>query len=70
MQREHVDSSMIRAVGYDPRQHLLEIEFNSGRVYQYSDVPQDVFKGLMSAESKGRYFLGNIEGIYLYRKVR
>lgn len=70
MQRQAVESSMISAVGYDPSHRLLEIEFTSGRVYQYSDVPKDVFDDLMSADSKGRFFLGYIEGVYLYRKVR
>ncbi len=35
MQRELVDSSCVRAVGYDGNAEVLEIEFHSGKVYVY-----------------------------------
>lgn len=69
MYRESVSSSNIRAVGYDPRLLLLEIEFHSGSIYQYSSVPQYVHDGLMSAGSKGQYFHGHIRGVYPFEKV-
>jgi len=43
-------------VGYDQEQRVLEIEFTSGAVYQYSGVPPEVHRGLIAAESHGRYF--------------
>jgi hypothetical protein len=39
---------------------LLEIEFLSGSLYLYRDVPEPVYTGLMAAPSKGRYFWANI----------
>jgi len=56
IRRTFVSSSAIRSVGYDQEQRVLEIEFTSGAVYQYSDVPAEVYRGLMAAESHGRYF--------------
>jgi hypothetical protein len=35
-----VDSSMIRAVGYDPKTKTLEVLYNSGKTYQYYDFPK------------------------------
>jgi hypothetical protein len=29
--------------------------FNSGKTYEYYDVPPKIYKGLMAAESKGSY---------------
>ena len=70
MDRETVQSSNIASVGYDLSSSTLEIEFESGGIYQYSGVPQDVYKGLMSAESKGKYFHQNIKnGGYPYNKI-
>jgi hypothetical protein len=70
MLRTPVASSNLRAVGYDPDLHLLEIEFRDGRIYQYPGVPAGVFRGLMNAASKGSYFHNHIEGTYPYRRVR
>lgn len=61
-----VESSMIHAVGYDPRIRTLEVVFNSGKLYRYEDVPLEEYEGLMAAESKGRYMRTNIIGVYPY----
>ncbi len=67
MKREDVESSVIGAVGYS---RVLEIEFESGRVYQYYDVPQDIFEGMQNAESKGRYFNAHIRGQFDYQEIK
>lgn len=54
--RERVKSSVIAAVTYDERQHVLQVEFHTGRIYDYLDVPRRVYTALMSAESVGQYF--------------
>jgi len=64
-----VISSMIRSVGYDERHSLLEIEFTSGKIYQYEAVPEEVYRGLMSAGSKGRYFEEQIKGRFRYSRM-
>lgn len=69
MMRRPVSSSNIRSVGYDPTTRTLEIEFNSGAVYQYDGVPTTVHAGLMGASSHGSYFHQNIKGRYGDRKV-
>ncbi len=64
-----VESSMIHAIGYDKNKRILEIVFNTGSTYQYSDVPLEEYQGLLNAESKGRYFLANIRDVYTYRPI-
>jgi hypothetical protein len=56
VKRKPVVSSMIRSVGYDEGASLLEIEFQSGKVYRYHGVTETVYRGFISADSKGRYF--------------
>ncbi len=70
MQRHPVESSNIRSVGYDLDEGLLEVEFHSGGVYQYSGVPQAIYQGCMRAVSKGSYFHDHIKGRYPDRQVR
>ncbi len=70
MERQFLESSMMRSVGYDGKEQILEIEFkNSGRIYHYK-VEEAVFKELIEAESLGRYFRDNIAGVYMYGRVR
>ncbi len=65
-----VTSSMIASVGYDRQEKILEVEFvNTGHVYEYYDVPYDVYQGLMKAGSKGSYMSNNIMDCYGYGKV-
>jgi hypothetical protein len=59
-----VESSMIQAVGYDPKTRTLEVVFNSGRTYCYEDVPSKVYKELMAADSKGQYMRAAIIDVY------
>ena len=60
---------MIRSVGFDPICLILEIEFCSRKIYQYESVPERVFRELMSADSKGRYFEQAINRTFSYRQV-
>ena len=71
MERQHVSSSNLKAVGYDHETKTLEIEFLNGGLYQYSGVPLSVYQGLKSASSHGQYFDSHIKkGGYSYRKLR
>jgi len=70
MERRNVSSSNVRSVGYDQAAQILEIEFHSGGVYQYSNVPINVYTSLMNAPSKGGYFARIIKDSYLTKKLR
>jgi len=69
MERQRVDSFDIESIGYDQGSEILEIEFKSGSIYQYSGVPIGKFDDLMSANSHGRYFNSHIKNDYGYRKI-
>ncbi|MCL5429332.1 MAG: KTSC domain-containing protein [Chloroflexi bacterium] len=56
MERIPVASTTMSSMGYDLESRTLEIEFVGGAIYQYFDVPEEIYQGLLSAESKGRYF--------------
>lgn len=70
MERMNVVSSNIRSIGYDASAMVLEVEFNNGAVYQYYNVPQYIFDGLMVADSHGRYLDQYVKkGGYRYAQV-
>jgi hypothetical protein len=66
MERQEVESSVIGAVGHS---RVLEIRFESGRVYQYYDVPMDIYEAMLEAPSKGKFFNANIRGKFPYQEI-
>ena len=68
--RQAVQSSAIAKIGYSKRHHILEIEFVNGAVYRYFDIPLSVYRDLMSAESKARFYDSNIKKHYRSVLVR
>ena len=70
MKRTPVTSSNLKSVGYDPKTRVLEIEFVSGAVYQYNNVPPRVYEELMKASSHGKYFHAYIRNQYPYKRVK
>ena len=64
MRRTRVSSSAISSVGYDERKSVLEVEFRSGAVYDYFDVPARVWKDLQAADSKGHFISQRVRDQY------
>ena len=59
-----VESTAIASIGYSKRRHILEVEFVNGAVYRYLQITPSVYRELMIANSKARYYDVNIEGNY------
>ena len=64
-----VESTTLATIAYDEARELLQLEFCSGAVYLYFDVPPAVYQALLGGSSKGRYFNQTIRGRYRYRPV-
>ena len=68
--RDSVISKGIASVGYSKRRHILEIQFMNGAIYRYLQVSPAVYRDLMAADSKTRYYDANIKGNYPSVRVR
>jgi len=62
-----VESSDLAAVGYGGG--TLIIGFHSGGVYAYCGVPVSEYRGLMLADSHGKYFHAHIKRRYACRRI-
>lgn len=69
MERIPLDSEALASVGYDAAQHVLEVEFTSGRVYQYFGVPRHEVDRLLGAASLGACFSERVRDRYPCAKV-
>ena len=69
MQRLPVQSSNLKSIGYDLNSKILEIEFHHGGIYQYFDVPSQIYANLLSASSKGQYHASYVKNRYIFKRV-
>lgn len=72
------NSSSVAGVGYLPECESLFIKFGSGVIYEYADVPEDVYTDLtkmvvlgnMGTKSPvGKFIQDHIKGAYQFEKV-
>jgi hypothetical protein len=62
-------STMAAQVGYDEDREILQIEFNSGAVYQYSEVEPELWEDLQTTDSIGSFYNQEIKGFYPSTKI-
>ena len=62
-------STVIRSFEYDEESQTLLIVFQSGRRYEYLDVPAELIKELRGAFAKGEFFNKHIRSRYIYREL-
>ena len=70
MERKRVNASTIRSAGYDAAKRVLEIEFTSGSIVQYSGVSQEIYRQFVAAPSPGSFFQDKIDETYPQQRVR
>ena len=62
-------STVVAHFRYDPVKLVLTVQFVSGLVYEYLDVPENVYEELRISRSKGIYLNKYIKGNFEYKKI-
>ena len=70
MEMKTVKSSNIAAVGYSEDKKELRVEFANTGVYQYRDIPKEVFDQMLVAQSVGSFFSKNIRNQFKCVKLK
>jgi len=70
MERKRVNSSKIRAVGYDPKSQMLEVEFSDGKLLAYRGVSPEVHRQFMAAPSPTSFFEDKIDESYPSNRIK
>jgi hypothetical protein len=65
-----VESSALAAAAYVRRAQLLYLEFRSGAIYRYFDIPFVLYDEFLAADSKGRFFSRHIRDRFAFEQVR
>jgi hypothetical protein len=63
-------SSVVASIQYDMHSSTLRVIYVSGRVYDYKNVPEDVYKAMKNSFSKGLFLNQHIKGKYEYEKIK
>jgi len=59
----------MQGYGYSGINNYLDIQFTSGAVYRYSEVPVAAFDGLHGASSQGGYFNEAVRNVYPFERL-
>ena len=63
-------ASIISAIGYSEQSKTLEVVFSNEAAYRFFNVPEELYKQLMQADAKGKYFREHIRYVYSFSRVR
>ena len=63
-------SSVIAAKHYDPETKTLRVIYTSGAIYDYLDVPEEVYEAMNRSFSKGTFLNNRIKPVYEYKKIK
>ena len=63
-------STVIAKTIYDIHHKILRVIFLSGAVYDYLDVPENVFDEMKKAFSKGEFLNTHIKNHFTFKKIK
>lgn len=65
-----IQSTNLTKVVYDTSNKKLTTTFKTGNIYEYDEVPWDLFTKFRLAESQGSFFSKEIAKKFTYRKLQ
>ena len=68
MEMKKINAGKLRAIGYDPRERILRVEFDDGSAIDYSGVGAEVWRRLSTSGSAWSYYRDNIEEEFTGRR--
>jgi hypothetical protein len=69
MEMKKINSGKLRAVGYDARARLLQVQLDDGSTLQYSGVGEDAWRRLSTSASAWSYYRDNIEEEFTAKRI-
>jgi len=69
MEMKKINSGKLRAIGYDARVRLLQVQLDDGSTLQYSGVGEQAWRRLSGSAAAWSYYRDNIEEEFTARRV-
>jgi hypothetical protein len=61
MDMKRINAGKLRAIGYDPKQRILRVEFDDGSAIDYAGVGSEVWKRFSTSGAAWSFYRDNIE---------
>jgi hypothetical protein len=69
MEMKKINSGKLRAIGYDARARVLQVQLANGDTLQYGGVGEDIWRRLVSSGAAWSFYRDNIEEEFTVKKV-
>jgi hypothetical protein len=69
MEMKKINSGKLRAIGYDAKARILQVQLDNGDTLQYSGVGEDLWRRLSSSGAAWSFYRDNIEEEFMVKKV-
>jgi hypothetical protein len=69
MEMKKINSGKLRAIGYDARTRILQVQLDTGSTLQYSGVGEDIWRRLSSSGAAWSFYRDNIEEEFTVQRV-
>jgi hypothetical protein len=69
MEMKKINSGKLRAIGYDAKARILQVQLDTGETRQHSGVGEDLWRRLSSSGAAWSFYRDNIEEEFTAKKV-
>ena len=69
MEMKKINSGKLRAIGYDARTRILQVQLDTGSTLQHSGVSEDLWRRLISSGAAWSFYRDNLEEEFTAKKV-
>ncbi len=69
MDMKKISSGKLRAIGYDARTRVLQVQLDDGSTVQYSGVGEETWRRLSTSGSAWSYYRDNIEEEFAAKRI-
>jgi len=69
MEMKKINSGRLRAIGYDARTRLLQVQLDDGSSLQYGGVGEGIWRSLSSSGAAWSYYRDNIVEEFTAKRV-
>ena len=65
-----IKSTNLKSAIYETGTKTLTVTFNNGSIYEYYELPWEIFTKFRMSESQGKFFNTSISRTYKYKKIK
>jgi len=70
MEMKKISAGKLRAIGYDPRERTLRVEFDDGSAIDYANVGSEIWRRFSTSGAAWSFYRDNIEEEFAGKRGR